>query len=195
MNTFFYMIASITMVASQSCGGTDSFTISSTTYPGSEGCYSYTGIDENQERAFSSDDSLIIVSESITDPTEDQYYLFFYRGDGVAVLCASSDFALKIDHPVDISGKGWEFCYQDGENTIVSENEIVVTCGCEEESVEPVEEESEDKIDNDIEDEIEKEENMIEDEREFSSASHLFKNYTSMGMSGVAIGYFLAMMF
>jgi len=138
------MLASMATVYGQTCGGTDSFTISSNNYPGSEGCYSYSGISDDGNQIFTSSQgvsSIVTVFESISYPGDEQYYLFFYRDDGETVLCASTELISSLDHPVDIQDEGWEFCYIDGVSYDVSNGEIDVTCGCDtdEESVDPIE--------------------------------------------------------
>ena len=221
------MIALITTAASQStCGEKGSFTISSNTYPGSNGCYNYAGLTEKQDPLFSSQqeggNSLVIISESVFDPNFDQYYLFFYRADGETVLCASSTFAYKIDHPVNIDEEGgWSFCYTEDGNQDVAIGEIDITCGCEE-TVEPTAEPTEesvdsiedsvdsiedsvdsdsivdsvdsDSIEDSVEKEIEDEEEMIESLRESSSAYPLDVKYLSFG-GAIVIGYIFSMMF
>jgi len=143
MSTLFYMVSFMTMAASQStCGVTDSFTVSSGTYPGSNGCYSYAGLTDQQDPLFSSQqqggNSLVAISESVFDPNFDQYYLFFYDSAGETVFCASSSFAYKINHPVNIDEEGgWSFCYTGDGNQDVAIGEIDITCGCDEETVEP----------------------------------------------------------
>ena len=143
MSTLFYMVSFMTMAASQStCGVTESFTVSSGTYPGSNGCYSYVGLTDQQDPLFSSQqqggNSLVAISESVFDPNFDQYYLFFYDSAGETVFCASSSFAYKINHPVNIDEEGgWSFCYTGDGNQDVAIGEIDITCGCEEETVEP----------------------------------------------------------
>jgi len=133
----------MTMAASQStCGVTESFTVSSGTYPGSNGCYSYAGLTDQQDPLFSSQqqggNSLVAISESVFDPNFDQYYLFFYDSAGETVFCASSSFAYKINHPVNIDEEGgWSFCYTGDGNQDVAIGEIDITCGCDEETVEP----------------------------------------------------------
>ena len=143
MSTLFYMVSFMTMAASQStCGVTESFTVSSGTYPGSNGCYSYAGLTDQQDPLFSSQqqggNSLVAISESVFSTTLDQYYLFFYDSAGETVFCASSSFAYKINHPVNIDEEGgWSFCYTGDGNQDVAIGEIDITCGCDEETVEP----------------------------------------------------------
>ena len=213
----------MTMAASQStCGVTESFTVSSGTYPGSNGCYSYVGLTDQQDPLFSSQqqggNSLVAISESVFDPNFDQYYLFFYDSAGETVFCASSSFAYKINHPVNIDEEGgWSFCYTGDGNQDVAIGEIDITCGCDEETVEPTAEptveptaESIDSIDSiedvdsdedvdenisaDAEKEIEEMEEMVESERVISSAYPLDFKYPSIGVA-VVIGYIFSMMF
>ena len=223
MSTLFYMVSFMTMAASQStCGVTDSFTVSSGTYPGSNGCYSYAGLTDQQDPLFSSQqqggNSLVAISESVFDPNFDQYYLFFYDSAGETVFCASSSFAYKINHPVNIDEEGgWSFCYTGDGNQDVAIGEIDITCGCDEETVEPTAEptveptaESIDSIDSiedvdsdedvdenisaDAEKEMEEMEEMVELERVISSAYPLDFKYSSIGVA-VVIGYIFSMMF
>ena len=223
MSTLFYMVSFMTMAASQStCGVTESFTVSSGTYPGSNGCYSYAGLTDQQDPLFSSQqqggNSLVAISESVFDPNFDQYYLFFYDSAGETVFCASSSFAYKINHPVNIDEEGgWSFCYTGDGNQDVAIGEIDITCGCDEETVEPTAEptveptaESIDSIDSiedvdsdedvdenisaDAEKEIEEIEEMVESERVTSSAYPLDFKYPSIGVA-VVIGYIFSIMF
>ena len=217
------MVSFMTMAASQStCGVTDSFTVSSGTYPGSNGCYSYAGLTDQQDPLFSSQqqggNSLVAISESVFDPNFDQYYLFFYDSAGETVFCASSSFAYKINHPVNIDEEGgWSFCYTGDGNQDVAIGEIDITCGCDEETVEPTAEptveptaESIDSIDSiedvdsdedvdenisaDAEKEMEEMEEMVELERVISSAYPLDFKYSSIGVA-VVIGYIFSIMF
>jgi len=197
----------MTMVVAQTggtCGGTDSFTVLSSKYTGADGCYSYVGLGENGEEVFASrqegGNSLVIVSESISYPENDQYYLFFYTDDGETVLCASSDFSFNIDHPTDIPTEGWAFCYSNGENENIVDGDIDVICGCNiEDSSEDTVEDSigkesvDDSVSEEMAKEIEEEEKVIVEERDISSASSLYTSYTSVGY--VVIGYVIIMFF
>ena len=205
----------MTMAASQStCGVTESFTVSSGTYPGSNGCYSYAGLTDQQDPLFSSQqqggNSLVTISESVFDPNFDQYYLFFYDSAGETVFCASSSFAYKINHPVNIDEEGgWSFCYTGDGNQDVAIGEIDITCGCDEETVEPTaepidsidsiedvdsDEDVDENISADAEKEMEEMEEMVELERVISSAYPLDFKYSSIGVA-VVIGYIFSMMF
>ena len=198
MSTLFYLVSFMTMAASQStCGVTESFTVSSGTYPESNGCYSYIGLTAQQYPLFSSQqeggNSLITISESVVDPDEDQYYLFFYDSAGELVFCASSSFAYAINHPVNIDEEGgWAFCERGDDNQDVAIGEIDITCGCDEDV--DSDEDVDENISADAEKEMEEMEEMVELERVISSAYPLDFKYSSIGVA-VVIGYIFSMMF
>jgi len=118
----------------QLCVNDEMFEIYSPRFPSINGCYKNNGIDFNSESVFYSSDGENHISMS---NLSESYYLFFKDINGIETTCISHILDYENPHhPVYISQHGWKSCkkYKRKKTKYIEHDDILITCGCENES-------------------------------------------------------------